>query len=116
MSLLVSLLITSLSGLKVYGLEGYGPLASHQQAVEMISTTHADPNDLGGQGRHKNSNNGKHEADEEWWEEIHEFFANLTLFLVFIHVVGVVVSSRLHRENLIKAMVTGNKDAPSTRA
>jgi cytochrome b len=47
----------------------------------------------------------------EWMEEIHEFFANFSLLLVIAHVSGVVVSSLLERENLVKAMINGRKKA-----
>ena len=45
----------------------------------------------------------------EWFEEAHEVVANLMLVVVGVHVLGVVISSRLHRENLVGAMVTGYK-------
>jgi cytochrome b len=44
-------------------------------------------------------------------EGLHEFFANFTVLLVFIHVAGVVVESLLHKENLISAMISGFKKA-----
>lgn len=47
----------------------------------------------------------------EWMEEIHEFFANFSLLLVIAHVSGVVVSSLLEGENLVKAMINGRKKA-----
>lgn len=45
----------------------------------------------------------------EFLEEAHEFFTNILIILVIMHVVGVIFSSLRHRENLIKSMMTGIK-------
>ena len=42
-------------------------------------------------------------------EEIHEALAIAMLVVVGVHIVGVILSSVLHRENLPRAMVTGYK-------
>jgi cytochrome b len=47
----------------------------------------------------------------EMMEEVHEALANATLALVVLHVLGVLVMSFAHGENLVKAMITGCKRA-----
>jgi cytochrome b len=56
------------------------------------------------------------EVGPEWLEEVHEFSANSTIALVALHVAAVIVSSVVHRENMVRAMVTGTKRAASAAA
>ncbi len=44
-----------------------------------------------------------------WLEDAHETLANAMLGLVLVHVAGVLVSSILHRENLVRSMLDGLK-------
>lgn len=81
--LLISIAATVWSGLTVYAYDrGAGPLAGFFPR--------------GG-------------AAEDFWEEVHEFFANFTLVLVGLHIAGVALASFAHRENLVRAMITGYK-------
>jgi uncharacterized BrkB/YihY/UPF0761 family membrane protein len=49
-------------------------------------------------------------------KKLHEASAILMLMLVIAHIIGVVVESVLHRENLARSMGTGTKLAPSGSA
>lgn len=108
-ALLLSLVVVTYSGLKVYAIEeGAGPLAQGTE-ISLITSAHADDDDEHGEY-------GEHEGDaedefwEEFWEEIHEASANFVLFLVILHIAGVFIAGKLHDENLVKAMITGNKE------
>lgn len=80
-ALMLSISTTSLLGLVLYATEGGGPLSQTFFA-----------------GWHG-----------EWLEELHEAVANVCVLLIFLHVLGVLVSSIKHRENLIRSMFTGTK-------
>jgi cytochrome b len=103
MALILSLFVVSVSGLKVYAVEeGLGPLALINAEITITNNAYADQDE---------NNDGHDDHEEEFWEEIHEVSTNFTLFLIFLHIAGVLVSSRLHDENLVKAMITGKKKA-----
>jgi len=48
---------------------------------------------------------------EDVFEETHEFLSHLALLLIGVHIAGVAVSSLVHHENLVRAMITGRKRA-----
>lgn len=45
----------------------------------------------------------------DWIQTIHQLSSDLALVLVTIHILGVIVSGHLQRENLVLAMITGKK-------
>jgi cytochrome b len=115
-ALLLSLVVTVVTGIAVYGAEKHaGPLkglftAASAPAAGAVSPVNAEVR--------ASARSEKAESKENLLEETHEFFANLTLVLVILHVLGVFFAMAAHRENLIWAMVTGDKraDFPEPRA
>ena len=56
------------------------------------------------------------EIGGKWLEELHEGAANTMLAVAIVHVAGVVVGSIMHRENLVRSMITGRKEGTSADA
>jgi cytochrome b len=79
--LLSGLLVTTLSGMSLFAMEGSGPLAG-----TFVSTL---PGAV--------------------MVDVHLFFTDFCLALIVLHVVGVLVMSVLTRQNLIVAMISGRK-------
>ncbi len=50
----------------------------------------------------------------DWLEEVHEFFGNAFLAVVFAHIGALAASSLLHRRNRMLPMITGRLDARGT--
>jgi cytochrome b len=52
----------------------------------------------------------------EWLEEVHESVSALMLAIVVVHIAGVLVSSRIHGENLVRSMLNGKKEGEASQA
>ncbi len=52
----------------------------------------------------------------EWVEQVHSLAADSLLVLVPLHVLGALLSSWLHQENLVRAMFSGHKHVPEGHA
>lgn len=57
-----------------------------------------------------------HELGGHWLEELHEMLAESLLALVGLHVIAVIASSLRHQENLLGAMLHGQKRGRSDEA
>ena len=99
-ALLLCLAATVTTGLMVYGEQGKGPLA-----VVMMNDAAANGNEVG----HRALAETRGERTENTIGELHGVMANITVALIVAHIIGVVVASLVHKENLVLAMITGRK-------
>jgi cytochrome b len=120
LALLASLAVVTFSGLEIYAIEeNAGPLAgmvsngaNNPARFALVPSAYASDDDEHDDDDHDDDDHDSgRESAEELWEEVHEVSANVTLFLILLHVAGVIVASLSHGENLVKAMVTGRKVA-----
>lgn len=123
LALLLSLVMVTVSGMKLYAIEeGKGPFAQGI-SVGVVSAAYADDDEYESDDKYHYEEDEDHysskeyyeheghdEEAEEFWEEIHEVFVNLLLLLILLHVIGVFVASRQHDESLVKSMLTGYKE------
>jgi len=104
--MLISLLIATFTGLKTLGSEGRGPLANN--GISIVRPAFADE-DEHNEGSANIDSHRQTEQKSEFWEDIHEGMTGFIIFLVIVHVCGVIASSWVHKENLILGMITGRK-------
>jgi len=107
-ALLVSLTATTISGVALLAVEeNAGPLApwlGEREAVQQYAA--------GVFATQARASEGEDERDgdaEELLEEVHELFSDFSLALIILHIAGVALASAVHRENLVRAMITGRK-------
>lgn len=105
LALLTVLGTTTLSGMKLYAIEeGEGPFA-HNVQISLVNQAYADSD----KREHREHQEGMDDEAEEFWEEVHETSISILLMLILLHVLGVVLASKQHKENLARSMVSGNK-------
>lgn len=99
-AMVVALLVT-LSGTAFTGwlMEEPGRAETAARQLQLVAPAFADDDD---------------DESESPLKEVHETLANAMLLLIALHLGGVALASYRHRENLVRAMVTGRK-RPASR-
>lgn len=121
-AMIIALLIcvggTAISGTALYAVEeGKGPLAGFfsvsaaSAAPEGAEAESFEDEENEHDERATAAREGQENDAEEMYEDVHKAFVNFTLLLIALHIVGVIASSLAHRENLVRAMITGRKRA-----
>lgn len=99
------MVVALLAGLLGASLTGYQHYISDDHSGGMawseifISSAHAHGKEIHGQPV----------AETEFWGQVHGWLADALLMLAVLHLAGVAMASFAHKENLVRAMVTGKK-------
>ena len=109
-AVMVLAILVTMSGTAYTGwlMEDAARLATGPALSQIVAPAHADDDGDAGEGR------GGTGGGESVLKDIHAALANLMLVLVVLHVGGVALASVRHRENLIRAMITGDKRPPAS--
>lgn len=116
---LIGIPVVCLSGYAAYATKELKPVQGFSTELLLIGNAYADEDENEEREykkkRHHAERDGKREKDDKdkegdsIWGDIHEISAQCMLFFIFVHILGVVVSSRMHNENLVRGMFTGKK-------
>jgi len=111
LALLLGLAATVWSGLELYAVEeNAGPLAGlSADALPLNVLANESKREREGEREQAEGREDAQSQGGEFWEAIHEMLANLMLALIVLHIAGVLFASVVHRENLVRSMVTGYK-------
>lgn len=102
-----------LSGVAAYAYQGKGPLAPYLGPASQVSAAPAliAPAIADDGERKRGEKKPRKSRAAKVWGEVHEALATVTLWLVVLHVAGVLWASLVHRENLTRGMIDGRKRA-----
>lgn len=100
--LLIMLVFVCVTGHMAYKIKGQGLAV---QGFAFVKYAHADSDEDEGQ-----EYLGNESKENEYWEDVHEATSLTLIILILLHISGALVSSKLHHENLVKAMITGEKE------
>ena len=102
-ALLIFLAATVATGLIAYGERGKGPLAGAGPTEAVVAFSDAKAAESEANSEESTESEGSAIGG------LHAVFANITLALVVLHILGVGWASAVHRENLVAAMINGRK-------